>query len=188
LLAWEVNNAQVINRYDVLMPCLHRQDVLFVDSQESKTPSTSSNKRPATEAVIQVAEVVWGHKKGRKVDNRPLCSFCSKPGHLIDACLLNHSEKKKDFHSRGRGPPGAVLPLNNITTSSLHAMISQAVDSLCDSSSILIHSSIPSTLATLSPYNSTDKASQFVSHSRAYHDFSDLSYIKKNKLWNHYAF
>ena len=86
LLEWEVNNAQVINRYDVLMPCLHRQDVLFSDFQESKTPPSSSNKRPATEAAIQVAEVVGGHKKGRKLDNRPLCSFCSKPGHLVDAC------------------------------------------------------------------------------------------------------
>jgi hypothetical protein len=64
------------------------------------------------------------------VDNRPLCSFCSKPGHLIDACWLKHHEKKKVFHSRGRGPPGAVIPLNTITTSSLQAMISQAVDNV----------------------------------------------------------
>jgi len=63
LLEWEVNNARVINRYDDLMPCLHRQDVLFSDSQESKIPSTPSNKRPTTEASIQVAEVVGGHKK-----------------------------------------------------------------------------------------------------------------------------
>jgi hypothetical protein len=109
------------------MPCLHRQDVLFANSQESKTSSTPSNKRPSTEAAIQVAEVVGGHKKGRKMDNLPFCSFCSKPRHLIDACWLKHPEKKKAFHSRGRGPPGAVLPLNNITTSSLQAMISQAV-------------------------------------------------------------
>jgi hypothetical protein len=130
LLEWEVNNAQVINMYDVLMPCLHRQDVLFADSQESKTPSTLSNKRPATEAAIQVAEVVGGHKRGRKVGNRPLCSFCSKPRHLIDTCWLKHPEKKKDFHSRGRGPPRPFLPLNNITTSYLQAMISQAVDNV----------------------------------------------------------
>jgi hypothetical protein len=123
-------NAQVINRYDVLMPCLHRQDVIFADSQESITPSTPSNKRLATEAAIQVAEDVGGHKKGRKVDNRPLCSFCSKPGHLIDACWPEHPEKKKAFHSRGRGPPRSVLPLDNITTSSLQAMISQAVDNV----------------------------------------------------------
>ena len=100
LLEWEVNNAQVINMYDVFMSCLHRQDVLFADSQESKTPSTPSNKRSATETTIKVAEVVGGHKKGRKVDNRHLCSFCSKPGHLIDACWLKHPEKKKAFHSR----------------------------------------------------------------------------------------
>ena len=91
---WEVNNAQVINRYDVLMPYLHRQDVLFSDSHKSKTPSTPYNKRPATEATIQVVEVVGGHKKGHKLDNRPLCSFCSKLGHLIDACWLKHPEKK----------------------------------------------------------------------------------------------
>jgi hypothetical protein len=47
LLEWEVNNNQVINRYDVLMPCLHRQDVLFADSIESKGTPNPSNKRPA---------------------------------------------------------------------------------------------------------------------------------------------
>jgi len=104
--------------------------IFSADSQESKTPYTPSNKRPTTEAAILVAEVVGGHKKGRKLDYRPLCSFCYKPGHLIDAWWLNHHEKKKAFHSRGRGPPGAVLPLNNITTSSLQAMISQAVDNV----------------------------------------------------------
>jgi hypothetical protein len=30
LLEWEMNNAQIINSYDVLMPCLHRQDVIFL--------------------------------------------------------------------------------------------------------------------------------------------------------------
>ena len=89
-----------------------------------------SNKRPATEAAIQVAEVVAGHKKGRKMDNRPLCSFCYKPGHSVDACCLKCPEKKKAFHSKGRGPPGAVLPLNNITTTSFQAIISQAVDNV----------------------------------------------------------
>ena len=58
---------------------IDRQDVLFPNSYESKTPSTPSNKRLATEVAIQVAEAVGGQKKGRKVDNRPLCSFCSKP-------------------------------------------------------------------------------------------------------------
>jgi hypothetical protein len=112
------------------MPYLHKQDVLFADSEESKTPCTPFNKRPSTEATIQVAEVVGGHKKNRKMDNRPLCFLCSKMGHLIDACSLKHPEKKKAFYSRGRGPPGAVLPLNKITTSSLQAMISQAVDNV----------------------------------------------------------
>ena len=102
MLEWKVTNAQLINRYDILMPCLHRQDVSFSDSYESKTPSTPSNKRPATEVAIQVAEVVEGYKKDRKVDNRPLCSFCSKPMHLTDACWLKHPEKKKAFSLKGR--------------------------------------------------------------------------------------
>ena len=133
LLEREVNNAEVINRYDVLMPCLHSQDVLFSDSQESKTPFTSSNKKPTIEIVIQVAEVLGGHKKGRKLNNCPLFSFCSKPGRLFDAFWLKNHEKKKAFHSRGRGPPGTILPLNNITTYSLQAMISQAVDNVLSS-------------------------------------------------------
>ena len=124
------NYAQVINRYDALMPYLHRQDVLFLDSQESKNPSTPSNKRPATKEAIQVPEVVGGHKTSRKLDNRPLCSFCSKPGHLLDACWLKNPDKKKALRSRGRGPPRNPSSLINITTSSLHATISQAVDSV----------------------------------------------------------
>ena len=117
---------------------LERQDVLFPNSYESKTPSTSSKKRPATEAAIQVAEVVGEHKKVRKVSNRPLCSFCSKPRFLlIDACWLKHHEKKNAFHSRGGGPPRAVIPLNNITIISyLQAMISQAVDNVLASAYI----------------------------------------------------
>jgi hypothetical protein len=111
---------------------LERQDFLFPNSYESKTPSTSSKKRPATEAAIQVAEVVGEHKKGRKVSNLPLCSFCFKPRFLfIDACWLNHHENRNAFHSRGGGPPGAVIPLNNITIISyLQAKISQAVDNV----------------------------------------------------------
>jgi len=86
LLEWDLNNAQGVNRYNVLMPCLHRQDAFFSESQESKTPSTLSNKRPTTEGDIQVVEVVGGTRKGRKLDYRPLCSLCSKPGHFIDDC------------------------------------------------------------------------------------------------------
>ena len=63
LLEWELNNVQIINSYNVLMSCLHRQDVIWSDSREFKTPSTPSYKRPTTEAAIQVAEVVGGHKK-----------------------------------------------------------------------------------------------------------------------------
>ncbi len=100
--------------------------------------------------------------------------FSLNRGVFIDACWLEHPKTKNVFHSRGGGPPGAVIPLNNITISYLQAMISQAVDNvlasanksrqfgrLCDSSPLSIHSIIPSTLATLSPFNLNDKASQF---------------------------
>jgi hypothetical protein len=53
---------------------------------------------------------------------------------------------------------------------------------LCDSSPLSIHSSIQGTLATLSTLNSTDKASQFVPHSRASHDLSDLSDMAKQNM------
>ena len=53
---------------------------------------------------------------------------------------------------------------------------------LCDSSLLPIHSSIPITLATLSPFNSTDYASQLVPHSRASHDFSDFSDETKQNM------
>jgi hypothetical protein len=74
-------------------------------------------------------------------------------------------------------------------------MISQAVDNvlasdntpwqfgrLCDSSPLPIHSNIPSTLATLSSFNSNDKASYFVPHSRASYDFYDLYDMTKQNI------
>ena len=53
---------------------------------------------------------------------------------------------------------------------------------MCDSSPLPIHSSIPSTLATFSHFNYTDKVSQFVPHSHASRDFSDLSYKTKQNI------
>jgi hypothetical protein len=76
-------------------------------------------------------------------------------------------------------------------------MISQTVDNvlstsasklwqfgrLCYSSPLPIHSSIPRTLATLSPFNSTNKVYQFVPHSRASHDFSNhITLTNQNKV------
>ncbi len=136
-----------------------------------------------------------GHKKGWTLDNRPLCSFCSKPGYLVDACWLKHSEKKRSYHAKGRGLPRPTLPLNNITTSSLQAMISQAVENvlasankswqfgrLCYISPLVIPSSIPNTSASLSPFNNNDKDYQNVSHSYASHNSSN--YLKTTRQHN----
>jgi hypothetical protein len=101
LLEWEVNNNQVINRYDVLMPCLHRQDVLFANSLESQGISTPSNKRTTFEAPLQVAEAVGDFKKRRKVDNRPLCTHWHKPGHTIDDCWMKYPDKTSRIIRRG---------------------------------------------------------------------------------------
>ncbi len=120
--------------------------------------------------------------------------FVLNRGISIDACCLKHPEKKKAFHSRGGGPPGAAIPFNNITISYLQAMISQTVDNvlasantprqfgrLCDSSPLSIHSSIPSTLATLSPFNLNDKASQFEPTFACISFFIRLFQINKTK-------
>ena len=115
------------------MPCLHRQDVLFADSVESKGTPTPSNTRTAFDAPLQVAEVVDDFKKIRKVDNRPLCSQCHKLGHSIDDCWMKYPDKKKSYHSKGRGPRQPALSLNNFTTVSLQAMISKAVDNILSS-------------------------------------------------------
>ena len=112
------------------MPCLHRQDVLFSDSRESKTLTPPSKKRLATEAALQVAEVVRGPKRPRAIDNRPPCAFCSKPGHLAENCWVKFPDKKRSYNARGRGPSAPTLPLNNITTASLQALISQAVENV----------------------------------------------------------
>ena len=112
------------------MHCLHRQDVLFSDSRELKNPPTPSNKRLATETALQVAEVVRGPKRPRAIDDRPPCAFCSKPGHLAEKCWVKFPDKKNYYNARGRGPSAPTLPLNNITTASLQAMISQAVENV----------------------------------------------------------
>jgi len=130
LLEWEVNNLQVINYYKILMPCLQRYDVLFSDSSELKTPPPPSKRRLATEATLQVAEVIRGAKRTRAIDNRPPCAFCSTPGHLAENCWVQFPDKKWSYNARGRGPSTPTLPLNNITTASLQAMISQAVENV----------------------------------------------------------
>jgi hypothetical protein len=40
---------------------------------------------------------------------------------------MKYPEKKKTFHSKGRAPQ-PVLPLHNITSSSLESMIAKAVE------------------------------------------------------------
>jgi hypothetical protein len=101
LLEWEVNNAQIINTFESLVPCLHRQDVLFAETLESKISPNTSNKRVATEA-LQAAEVeVGGRRNKRKLDNRPSCSHCHKPGHSIDSCWEKYPDKKRAYTARG---------------------------------------------------------------------------------------
>jgi hypothetical protein len=53
---------------------------------------------------------------------------------------------------------------------------------LCDSSPLPIHSSILGTLATSSPVNFTNKAFQFVPHSRTSYDFSDPSNVTNQNI------
>ncbi len=112
------------------MPCLHRQDVLFSDSKESKTSNSSSNKGLASDAALQVAEVVRGTKRPRAIDSRPPCELCHKPGHLAENCWTKFPQKKKSYNERGRRPNAPPLPLNNIPAASLQAMISQAVENV----------------------------------------------------------
>ncbi len=130
LLEWEINNDHVINSYKSLMPCLHRQDVLFSDSKESKTFYPSSNKRHASDAALQVAEVVKRSKRPRAIDNRPPCEFCHKPGHLAENCWEKFPHKKSLYNNRGSRPNAPPLPLNNITADSLQAVISQSVENV----------------------------------------------------------
>jgi hypothetical protein len=143
--------------------------------------------------------MVGGHKKGRKVDNRPLYFFYSKPRHSIDAWWIKYPNKKKTFLLKGRCPSQDTLPLNIIIVSSLLAMLSQAVDNvlssaskhwqlgrLRDTSPLLIHYSTPSTLAAANLFNEIDINSHSVSQSRASHEFNDLS-VTKNIILNHFA-
>jgi hypothetical protein len=85
------------------------------------------------EAPLQVAEVVGDFKKSRKVDNHPLCTHCSKPGHYIDDCWMKYPDKKESYHLKGRGPSQPALSLNNVTAASLQAMLSKAVNTILSS-------------------------------------------------------
>ncbi len=132
LVEWELNNKKRIDSFEFLMPCLHRQDILHHETLESKNqqPNTS-NKRPPPDAFLQVTEVGEGSRNNkRRIDNRPLCTHCHKPGHIIDNCWGKYPDKRKAFNARGRGLPQAVLPLTNVTTASLQSMIAQAVDNV----------------------------------------------------------
>ncbi len=87
-------------------------------------PPPSSNKRIGAEATLQVADVVRGSKRPRAIDIRSPCDFCHKPGHLADNSWVKFPEKKRSYNERGRRPNAPPLPLNNISTASLQAMIS----------------------------------------------------------------
>ena len=115
------------------MACLHRQDVLFAETLESKISPNTSNKRVATEALHAAEVEVGGRRNKRKLDNRPSCSHCHKSGHSIDSCWEKYPDKKRAYNARGRAPPQLVLPLTNITTESLQAMLSKAVDHVLSS-------------------------------------------------------
>jgi hypothetical protein len=105
LLEWEVNNAQVITTFEILMPCLHRQDVLFAETLETKASLYTSNKGADTEALLQASDVENGGQiNKRKLDNRPLCFHCHKPDTLIDSCWGKYPDKKRAYNARGRAP------------------------------------------------------------------------------------
>jgi hypothetical protein len=46
---------------------------------------------------------------------------------------MKYPDKKKSYHSKGRGPSQPALSLNNITAASLQAMLSKAVDNILSS-------------------------------------------------------
>ena len=124
----------MINTFEILMPCLHRQDVIFAETLESKASPNTSNTRAATDALLQAYNVEEGGRRNkRKIENRRLCSHCHKPGHSIDYCWGKYPEKKRAYNARCRAPPQPVLPLTSITTESLHAMLSEAVDHVLSS-------------------------------------------------------
>ena len=125
-----LNGKRTTHKSQSLMHCLHRQDVLFSDSRESKTPNPPPNKRLAAKASLQVAEVVKGPKRPRAIDNRPSCAFCHKPGHLAENYWSKFPDKRRSYNDRGCRPNAPPLPLNNNTTASLQAMISQAVENV----------------------------------------------------------
>jgi hypothetical protein len=131
---WEINNNKRIDNFVSLMPCLHRQDVLHSDSLELKNHQNTSNKRPSTsDASLRGAEVMDGSKKRKVLDNRPLCSYCHKPGHIIDNCWGKYPDKKRAFNNKRGGASQPTLSLNNVSTESLQAMLTQAVDSMLSS-------------------------------------------------------
>jgi len=87
------------------MPCLHRQDVFFAETLESKTSPNTSKKKVATEAFHAIEVDVGSRRNKRKLDNRPPCSQCRKLGHSIDSCWEKYPEKKRAYNARGRAPP-----------------------------------------------------------------------------------
>jgi len=70
----------VIDTFEILMPCFHRQDVLFAETLESKVSPNTSNKRADTEALLQASDVEEiGRRNKRKLDNLPPCFIATSP-------------------------------------------------------------------------------------------------------------
>ena len=126
--------------YAVLMKYLHKIDSSFKTTSFASYSASAPPKKRKTDARIQSMasrgdkqpryDARTPYKGGNKrVDNRPACSHCNKPGHHVDSCWVLHPDKLAEFKARrdARRNPAALPPaqLQAITAQVAAALAAQ---------------------------------------------------------------
>ena len=112
-----------IRTYAVLMKYLHKINASFKRTSFASYSASAPPKKRKTDARIQSMasrgdklpryDAKTPYKGGKiRVDNRPACSHCNKPGHHVDSCWILHPDKLAGFKARrdARRNPAALPP------------------------------------------------------------------------------
>lgn len=121
LIEIETHTKIFLTTFDQLKPVLERIDAQFqaaIEKQKRKgkvawdklnqTMTPGHPKRKAADAALTA--LYTSNKKGaggrhnpsRKLDKRPPCAHCKKPGHNESTCWIKFPDKKPDFKSRNK--------------------------------------------------------------------------------------
>lgn len=108
----ELHTKIFLTTFDQLKPVLEQIDAQFQSEQskKEKKPPASPAKRKAAEASLSMMHTPAknrnsnsGGKQSNKLDKRPPCNHCKKPGHNESTCWIKYPDKKPNFKPRNNG-------------------------------------------------------------------------------------